>query len=388
MVKIPARHQPHVLLALGTYDYRVHRGVARYAGKHLWHLNSEMCIWGRLPRGWKGDGILTALEFQPDLVRFVKAATVPVVDISLNRPDIPLPRVVGDHHLIGVLAAEHFLERGFHHFAWHAIDTGCVAELRWAGFADTLGREGFTPERWIWQPGRRHPGDLWRAKCQWLVQQLQTVPKPVAILAFRDADAANILDACLSGGFAVPDEIAILGIDNNDLICETQNVPLSSVHHDLDTLGYEGAALLDKLMQGQAAPAKPILIPPRGIVVRRSTEGLAIHHEPCRRALKFLQANFARNIGVADAVRASGLSRRGLEKAFGEQLGRTVGKELARLRLARVKELLTRTNVTVMNIAAQTGFRTPQYLNCVFRRAAGMTPRKYRLTHHRQVSEG
>src|SRR5512138_60199 len=92
--------QKNVLLALGTYDHRTHRGVAAYAGKHGWHLNCEMCIWGRLPRGWQGDGILTALDFQPELVRFVKGAGVPVVDLSLNREDVPLPRVVGDHYRI------------------------------------------------------------------------------------------------------------------------------------------------------------------------------------------------------------------------------------------------------------------------------------------------
>ncbi len=389
MAKHLERRQPNVLLALGTYDYRIHRGVARYAGQRLWHLNGEMCIWGRLPRGWKGDGILTALEFQPDLVRFIKAAKVPVVDVSLNRPDIPLPRVVGDHYLIGALAAEHFLERGFHHFAWHANDTGFATQQRWRGFSETLAREGFHPETWIWQSGARHPGDLWRAKCQWLVQRLQAVPKPAAVLAFRDSDAANVLDACLAGGFVVPDEIAILGIDNNELICESQSVPLSSVHHDLDSLGYEGAALLDRLIQGQSAPEQPLLIPPRGIVVRRSTEGLAIHHEPCRRALKFLQTNFARNIGAADAVRASGLSRRSFEKVFFEKVGRTPGAELARLRLAHAKELLTQTNLPVMDIAARTGYRTPQYLNHVFHRAMGMPPRKYRLAHRaRAVGHG
>ncbi len=377
----PIHTQRNVLLALGTYDYRTHRGVARYAGQHHWHLNCEMAIWGRLPRGWKGDGILTALDFQSDLTRFIRTAGVPVVDLALNRPEFSLPRVIGDHRLIGQMAAEHFLERGFRHFAWHANHTRPAAELRHDGFAEILRRDKFVCERWIWRAGARDPGDVWRAKCEWLMQKLQAIPKPAAIFAFRDSDAANVLDASLAAGISVPDDVAILGVDNNDLICETQSVPLSSVGHDLERLGYDGAALLDKLMAGASPPRQAILIPPRGIAVRRSTEGLAVRHEPCRRALRLLRQSYSRNIGVSDAVQASGLSRRALEKAFREHVGRSVGEELGRIRLARVKELLTRGTISVADVAAAAGFHTPQYLNNVFRKATGLTPRKYRLAH-------
>lgn len=371
--------QRNVLLALGSYDHRTHRGVARYAGEHHWHLNSEMCRSGRLPHGWSGEGILTALDGRGDLVRFIHAATVPVVDLALNRQDLPLPRVVGDHHRIGVLAAEHFLERGFRHFAWHANDTRPVAELRRRGFADTLARQGLTCEAWIWQPGARRPSDHWRAKSRWLVQRLQAMPKPAAVFAFRDADAANVLDACLEAGFAVPEEIAILGVDDNDLVCESVRIPLSSVQHDLEGLGYRGAALLDALMRGQPAPRQPMLIPPKGIAARRSTDVLAVHHEPSRRALGFLREHYSRNVGVADVVESSGLARRRLEQTFRQQVGRSIHQELARVRLAKVKELLLETKLPVTEIARRTGFTTPQYLNHVFRGATGLPPRRFRV---------
>ncbi len=371
--------QRNVLLALGSYDHRIHRGVARFAGEHHWHLNSEMCRSGRLPRGWSGEGILTALDVQPDLVRFVRAATVPIVDLSLNRQDIPLPRVVGDHRRIGRQAAEHFLERGFRHFAWHANDARAVAELRRRGFADTLARAGLACEAWIWRPGGRRPSDQWRAKSRWLAQRLQALPKPAAVFAFRDADAANVLDACLEGGLAVPEEIAILGVDDNELVCESVRIPLSSVQHDLEGLGYHGAALLDRLMRGQPAPAQPELIPPKGITARRSTDVLAVHHEPSRRALGFLRENYSRNVGVADVAQSSGLARRRLEQAFRQQVGRTIHQELARVRLAKVKELLLETKLPVAEIARRTGFTTPQYLNLVFRKATGLPPRRFRV---------
>ncbi len=377
--------QRNVLLALGRYDYRTHRGVARYAGQHHWHLNGDMGSSGRLPRGWSGDGIITALDFQTDLVRFIRSATAPVVDISLNRQDIILPRVVGDHYLIGRMAAEHFVERGFRHFAWHANDTNPVAELRCRGFTRTLAQEQLACQKWIWKPGAQRPADHWLAKSRWLADKLKRLAKPAAVLAFSDADAANVLDACLQAGLAVPDEVAILGVDNNEVICESLWVPLSSVFHDLERVGYEGAALLDRLMRGQSAPAEPILIQPRGVVVRRSTEVLAIHHEPSRRALVFMQENYRRNIGASDAAQASGIPRRTLDKAFREYLGRSVREELARIRLTRSRELLLQTKQPVAEIAAAVGFNTAQYFNNVFRQATGTTPRKFRLAHNPTV---
>lgn len=373
--------QKNVLLALGRYNPKLHQGVARFAGQHNWHLNAEMAYFGRLPTGWKGDGIVTLLDVQQDLIDFIKKARVPVVDLSVIREDVAVPRVAGDHHLIGCLGAEHFLERGFRHFAWFATLDDAVTRLRLRGFSETLAQSGFTCETWIFpmQTGARR--DEWAAKCDFLEGRLQAIPKPAAVFTFRDADAANVLDACADAGLAVPEEIAILGTDNNELICESLRVPLSSVNHDLEGLGYEGATLLHRLMHGARAPKRRRLVPPKGITVRRSTEVLAVNHEPTRRALQFLQENYRRRIGAEEAAVASGLSSRKLERAFREHLGRSVSHELASLRLIRAKELLLRTNLTVTDVAAQTGFNTPQYFSNVFRKAADMTPRRFRLRH-------
>jgi LacI family transcriptional regulator len=373
--------QKNVLLALGRYNPKLHQGVARFAGQHNWHLNAEMAYFGRLPTGWKGDGIVTLLDVQQDLIDFIKKARVPVVDLSVIREDVAVPRVAGDHHLIGCLGAEHFLERGFRHFAWFATLDDAVTRLRLRGFSETLAQSGFTCETWIFpmQTGARC--DEWTAKCDFLEHRLRAIPKPAGVFAFRDADAANVLDACDDAGLEVPEEIAILGADNNELICETLRVPLSSVNHDLEGLGYEGAALLQGLMQGQRAPRRPKLVPPKGITVRRSTEVLAINHEPTRRGLQFLQENYRRPTGAEDAARASGLTRRKLERAFREHLGRSIRDQLTALRIRRAKELLMRTSLPVADVAAQTGFNTPQYFNNVFRRSCGLTPRRFRLQY-------
>ena len=373
------RARRNVLVALGSYDHRIHRGIARYAGRFNWHVNCDMCVSGILPRSWVGDGIITYLTNRADLARFVSHAAVPVVDLTIIRHDIPLPRVVGDQEAIGRQAAEHFLERGFRHFVWCASNDLLLWEMRRRGFAQTLARHGLKTEAWIWKlRGPRHP-DPWRTKQQWLAEKLKAIPKPVAVFAFNDYEAANVLDGCTEANLSVPDDVAILGVDNNELVCDCLHVPLSSVHHDLERLGYEGAALLHRLMLGQRAPTKPLLIPPRGVVVRRSTEVLAVNHEPCRRALKFVQENTSPNIGVVDVSAASGIPRRSLEHAFRKNLGRSIREEIARARLAKVKSMLQQTDLSVADIAARAGFKTPQYLNLVFKKSTGMPPRKFRV---------
>ena len=306
----------------------------------------------------------------------MRSAKVPAVDLSVIRDDIKLPRVAGDHRRIGQLGAEHFLERGFRQFAWFSTLDDNVTRLRWLGFSAALGRAGFAGEPWV---STAKAVDEWLAKRNFLVQRLQAVGKPVGVACFHDADAANVLDACDEANLSVPDEVAILGSDNNKLICETVRVPLSSVNHDLFGLGYEGAALLQQLMLGRRGPKRLKLIPPKGITVRHSTDVLAIRHEPLRQALLHLKQNCARSVSLDDTAAAAGLPRRRLEGAFREHLGHSMVAELARLRLQRAKAMLVESNYSMADIAARAGFNSAQYFNNVFRRATGLTPRRYRL---------
>lgn len=374
-----ADQQKNVLLALGRYNTRTHEGVARFAGQHNWHLTSEMAYFGRLPLGWKGHGIITLLDGQQDIIDFVKAARVPTVDLSVIRQEIAMPRVVGDHWMIGRVAAEHFLDRGFRNFAWFSTLDDAVTELRLGGFAETLSRHRLDCQRWTVSSAAFRGPDEWTAKRDFLHPLLQAIPKPAAVFAFHDIDASTLLDACAAAQLTVPDEIAILGTDNNELICESVRVPLSSVNHDLKRVGYEGAALLHRLMHGARPPKQPRLIPPRGITVRQSTEVLAVNHEPTRQALLYLQQNYRKRIGGSEAALASGLPRRTLEASFRQYLGRSINDELESIRLSRAKQLLLTTNLSCLEIASRTGFNTPQYFSNVFLKVVGQTPRRFRM---------
>ena len=375
--------QKNVLLALSRYYHEIHSGAARYAAQHGWHLNCEMAITGQLPAGWKGDGILTLLADRKDVVRLVRQAKIPVVDLAVGRPDIEVPRVTGDNAEMARLAGAHFLERGFRNFAWYSSEVGPVADMRREVYFKTVHARAAVKEDWTFDSKRAGRARPWIQRLNWLSRRLRIVPKPVAVFAFRDADAVDVLDAASREGFDVPGDVSILGVGNNEIICESVRIPISSVKHNLTELGYEGAALLDKLMEGGRRPERPRLIAPQGIQVRRSTDSLAVSDPIVLRALRLFRETARGAISPNEVAAVVGVRRKVLEAAFVAQLGHSMKTELARARLARAKSLLMSTEYSVADVAAMAGFNTPQYFNNVFRKIYNATPRKYRL--HRRA---
>lgn len=387
---LPPTRQPVVLLALGSYQHETHRGVARYAREHGWHLVAEMAYGGVIPRGWEGDGILTALTERDELTDFVMSTGTPAVDLNMVRADLPLPRVVGDHEAIGRLAAMHFIERGFEHFAWYAVHENRTALERRTGFLRTLNDEGLNLDQCkslIWasakQQGQPISDNDWTERRDWLIRELTASPKPIAVFAYNDYQASHIINACLHAGLTIPEEVAVVGVDNDELACDGLPVPLSSVKHDLESRGYQGAALLAERMKNPDGPIpEATRIEPTGVVTRKSSDILALSDPQVAKALRYIWDHFNQPLNVSEIVKATDVSRRTLEKAFTQQLGRSILDEILRLRLQRVKELLAHTDFTMKQIAEQAGFATPQYLHQVFRKHEGTTPGDYRARHN------
>ena len=367
-------------------------GIARYARQHGWQLTILDRI-ARQPKGWKGDGVLVTLRDNPQIVAFVKALRrrkVPVVDLTFNHPEIRLPRVSGDHFAMGQLARRHFEERNFRHFAWFSTNWLNVHKLRYEGFNSPTPQllHSLTPQlphsptfRWVFaeeSPPERL--DDFAGFDRWLGGKLRAAPRPLALLAYDDADAARALGACLAAGLAVPDDVAILGIGGDRLICENQPVPLSSIEHDQGRTGYEGAELLDRLMDGKAPPEKPILIPPRGITVRASTDFMAAASPVVRKALGMIISSIDKPIGLSQIADCVGVSRASLARLFEQELGRPVGEEILRQRLELAKRLLERDDLAISEIAYRTGFCNPAYFTNTFRRETGLTPKAWRNT--------
>lgn len=354
-------------------------GIARYARAHGWHLTIADRI-GCSPSGWRGDGAIMTIRDDPEQIGFVKSLRrrhIPVVDLTCNHPELHLPRVSGDHAEFGRLAADYFAERHYTNAAWFSREWMNIHRLRYEGFCGA--RPGNPPLRWVLSEilPSTDRGDF-AAVSRVIRARLADSPRPLAVLAYDDNDAATILTVCLNANIAVPDEVAILGIGDDRFVCENQEVPLSSILHDQERTGYEGAALLDRLMMGEKAPAKPITIPCGGIVTRASSDSFAVESSPLRRALLYINENLAHPFSVDQVAEAAKLPRRTLERLFETELGRSCGKETLRRRLVQAKMLLRNENLSIKEIATACGFCDQAYFSNAYHRAFGLSPRATR----------
>jgi LacI family transcriptional regulator, galactose operon repressor len=379
VVKMPKR-QKRVLLALGWYDYRLHDGIAKYALEHGWHLCPDTTKEKVIPWGWEGDGILAWLGAGDDLAEFVVHAHKPTVDFSFRRPQLPFPRVLADHVGAANLAAEHFLLRGFTHFIFYSDVENWAFEEDGRAFVQAIERAGHVCTWLCWQrsPAFTKARMQWKVKRQWLGTQLKKAPKPLAIFAAADDQALEILEICEMSGLSVPEEVAIIGMDNSLRAVEAMHTPISSVDTNLALLGYRGAALLEDMMHGKRPPTEPIRVPVAGLIARKSSDLVAVNHPGVAKGLKFLLENFHRQIGVGDVAKAAAMSRRGFHQAFLEIVGRTPGHELQRVRIEHAKKLLTQTEQKLAVIGELCGYQSSNSFWFAFKQAVGTSPQEYR----------
>ncbi len=373
-----------VLLALTDTHHGFLKGALRYAREHDWHVVPDMIYSGKIPIGWQGDGILSFIGGRDDLADFILSSGLPAVEISMVRDDIKLPRVEGDNEMIGRMAAEHFLERGFRHFAWAPFMDDVVNRERYQGFANRLAENNLSCDLLPTADSRQvSPDSLdWVARRKRLIHALSQQPNPLAVFAYNDCVAANIIDACDNASLLVPEAVAVLGVDNDTILCECVRVPLSSVCHDLEGMAYEAAALLDRMMSGEKPPAEVIRVQPKGLVTRRSSDIVAVDDLQLARALRYIRDTYANPLlEVENVVAATDLSRRLLEKAFRRELNRSLNEEIVRVRMEMVKELLVTTHLKVVEVAAATGFSRPSHLFRTFRKLFGTSPKNYRMEH-------
>lgn len=370
-----------MLVALTDTHHGFFKGVARYAQEHHWHLVADMIYTAKIPVGWRGDGIISFIGYRDDLAIFILSSGAPAVEISMVRNEINLPRVEGDGEMIGRLAAEHFLERGFRHFAWAPFLDDVLNAERYRGFANRLARENLTCN--LLPPADTRHGDQatrdWAVHRKLLTRELKLLPKPLAVFSYNDCVAADIIDACAEAGVLVPEAMAVLGVDNDSILCESVRVPLSSVCHDLEGMAYQAAALLDRLMAGKKPPTEALRVKPKGVVTRRSTDIMAVDNLQVARTLRYILDHYSNSLlGVNDVVAATTLSRRDLEKAFRKELSRTINQEIVRVRIERVKTLLTTTTMKAVEITARTGFSRTNHFFRSFRQIVGLSPKVYR----------
>lgn len=352
-------------------------GVARFARANAWHLTVADRLTHALD-GWTGDGALVTLRDDETIMRHVRSLRkhgIPVVDLTLTRPDVPLPRVAGDNAAIGRAAAAHFASRYFRHAAWFSTGWGHQHELRFKAFADALTT---APERWAWElTTQKAKADDWHSLSRWLARRLSSAKRPLGVFCFDDADASRVESAALAAGLSIPADVAILGAGDDAPLCQSQMVPISSVRHDLERNGYAGAALLARLMSGGKPPSEPILIAPRGIAERASTDSLGIVSDLVKRARDAYAADLAHPPSTTQLAESLGVSRATLDRAFAADIGLPPAKLLVRLRIDGAKRMMIDGKLSLSEISAALGFCNPAYFSNSFRRATGLSPRTW-----------
>ncbi len=377
---------PHVVLLIETASIHARHilsGIARYLKAHRpWSLfffeYGELS--GSLPRwllNWRGDGIICRFRLPPCLFKHLRKLKMPMVNLNDFYSNPWLPLIRSDDEAIGRLAAEHLRQRCFRHFAFCGFTGLEWSQRRHEGFRNALsGREVFLgayESPWSLRKSRD-----WEGEQEDIEHWLRSLPKPVGVLACNDGRGRQVVDACQRANLAVPEDVAVLGVDDDALLCELCNPPLSSVVPDSERIGYEAAVLLDRLMGGDRPPPRQCLIAPLGITTRQSTDVLAIDDADLTAAVRYIREHACQGISVRDVLDHVLVSRTLLERKFRKHLGHSPQAEVRAVQLRRVQQLLIQTHLPLDRIAALAGYKYAEYMSVAFKRATGQTPGDYR----------
>lgn len=359
-------------LLRGVVDYaREHGRWSVYLGEHS--RGDQPPPWlGR----WDGDGIIARIE-NPRIARAVARCGRPAVDVSAARLLPKLPWVETDDRAIATMAADHLLGCGLRDFGYCGDDRFNWSKGRQDFFSLYLRQKGYACAVYHRSSAAGASAD-WEQEEDDLAEWLAGLPKPAGVMACYDIRGRQVLDACRRAGISVPDQVAVVGVDNDELLCDLSDPPLSSVRPDSRRTGYRAAELLDRLMGGRPVARLDHPTPPLGVVTRQSTNVLAADDRDVAEALRFIRDHACRGISVKDVLQRVPLSRRALESRFTRAVGRTPHAEIERVRMEAVKQLLLETDLSVAEIARRTGFRHQEYLSAAFRRYAGLPPSGYR----------
>jgi LacI family transcriptional regulator len=357
-------------------------GVLRYATEHglRWSyvVAPESLSLSVLDlRGWRGEGIIAALN-TPAEVACVKELAIPTVNISGTFSKTPVPRVSVDHNLVGEMAATHLIERGFQEFAFYGLKSVAYSTVRQRAFETTLAAAGLHSVSLVMPPTYRVKASQWHDQQRKLIAWLNRLTKPVGLLAVTDYRARQVLDACRQVGIRVPQQVAVVGVDNEEVICAHVQPRLTSVARNNQLEGFQAAAVLDQLMRGKRAARNEETIAPQGVVTRESTETVAFQDPRLCSAIEFFNDHLADPIGIPEMASHVGVSRRWMEYAFRDALGESPYQYIRRRRLKLAQRLLDkRPPAKVYEVANQTGFSSAKQFSMVFSKEFGKSPREY-----------
>ncbi len=391
-MKKPTNRKPTPRVALliessRSYGRELLMGIAKYIRVHgPWSVEFEEGDPGEhFPEWfdrWRWDGVIARVS-TPAIAEVLGKGGVPVVDLSGTVPGAGFPKIRSDEDAVGRLAARHLVRRGFRHLAFCGYNGTDWSDLRRASFERWVAEEGFAcmafespgPQESFSKTDYDEHGERQERE---LMSWLTSLPKPCGIMACNDARGRQILNCCREVGVAVPDDVAVIGVDKDELFCELSDLPLSSVILNTQQIGFEAASLLARMMAGEAAEASSILVPPLGVMARQSTDVLAIEDRHIAAALKHIREHACDGLDVGSLLKVVPLSRSVLERRFAQMLGKSPKAEILRVQLDRVCRLLAESDLPISEVAVKAGFEHPEYMSRLFKKKMGMTPGEFR----------
>lgn len=364
------------------YARELIRGIARYNREQPhWlveftprGLDESLPVWFK---EWKGDGILARVNSRHMANALLKKG-VPVVDLRRAVHHKSLPSVGPHDAEVTVAVVDYFRQRGFQRFGFVGLPAGThkAMDIRAEHFHRLVKEIGCEHQEFLIRPVVK--GDRWDKQCHQILRWIKKLDQPTAIMTCNDDLGLQVLDACRRAEIRVPDEIAVAGVGNDECLCDLTLPSLTSVDLNPGQIGYEAAALLERMMDGQEVLATETKISPRGVVSRMSTDVVATEDVRVADAILFIRQHACDGIRVVDVLKQVHASRATMEPRFKRILGHTVHQEIQRVRLGHVKELLGNTDLPIKQIARQTGFEYPEYLMRIFRKETGQTLKQFR----------
>ncbi|MBT3199475.1 MAG: substrate-binding domain-containing protein [Phycisphaerales bacterium] len=312
-----------------------------------------------------------------------RSAGVPVVNVMMNSSAQGLPGVFPDFKAAGAMAARHLLGRGFRHFGFMGCKLDVTSRLNLKGFRSTLKDSGFSCTTHRYHISQPYKARTWDTFVGNLAAWVDTWTPPIGIYVTHDLDCRYLIDVFRSKGLNVPRDVAVIGSGNEAGVCASPPPALTSIDLSYTQVGYQAASLLDRLMDGEKPPAQPLLIAPRELIPRQSTDSYAVDDPLVARALRFIAEHGHHPIGVDDVVKIVPTTLRSLQRRFHKTLKRTIGEEILRLRLERAKRRLVETDEPLKNVWQASGFNNRTHFYRAFVRLEGISPKAYRQ-HRRQ----
>ncbi|MCM2370590.1 DNA-binding transcriptional regulator [Aporhodopirellula aestuarii] len=364
-----------------SYTRSLLQGIASYMNENeTWSIYlSEHEIGACSPdwlARWKGDGIIARTDSE-SVANTVQNLDIPAVAVNAAEHLPRVPYVEINESGVAQMAFEHLRQCGFESYAFCGEPGSRCSTLRSAAFAQCVEEAGFKCHRFDHEESPEGDSSTDEQRNR-LARWLRSLPMPIGLFAVNDEKAQQVLTVCRSNKIRVPEQIAVLGVNNDEVLCDLCTPSLSSVILAGKRVGYEAAKNLDRLMRGEELENACTLVDPMGIAMRQSTDVLAIEDKDIAVAVRFIRDHHCDGINVQDVVAAVSVSRRSLESRFQARVGRTLHQEITRRRISRVCQLLNETGLTLAEIAQRTGYQNEEYMSVAFRRAMNMPPGRYR----------